>query len=104
MEVITTNDNVDYFITGQKLLSKKDLSEVGFLNEAYRNLVIIEDGENIYGLSEDGLQINVINFSTKTFERIIELENPAFRLFLDDDLLIVMYHTYSAVGVSKIRI
>lgn len=103
-QVITTNDNIDYFITGQKLLSKNNLSEVGFLNESYKDIVISEDGENLYGLSEDGHQINVINFSTKTFERIIELENPALRLFLDDGFLIVLYYTYSSVGISKIRI
>lgn len=104
---IATNNNADYFVAGQKLFSKKGLLEVGHLNERYIDVIISEDGANIYGLEEKGFQIHVINFATQTFERIIELDAPAVRVFLDDNQLIVVHSstiTKQHPVVSKIPI
>jgi len=90
-DLIKTNDKIDYFVTGTKLFSKKNLAEIGILKASYTDLVISEDGINLYGLLKETQEIHVINFNTKTFERIIDLDYPGARLFLDEDLLIVVH-------------
>ncbi len=90
-DLIVTNNNAAYFVTGRQLFSKQDLSEIAILDNSYIDMVISDDGQFIYGLSETGQQIHVINFNTRDIERTIDLDARAVRLFLDDRTLIVVH-------------
>lgn len=92
-DLIVTNDKADYFVTGRKLFSKKDLSEITTLNNGYIDMVLSDDGQFMYGLLGTGQQIHIINYSSGAIERNIELDTRAVRLFLDDNTLIVV-HAY----------
>jgi len=90
--LLKTNNNVDFFITAYdgNIFSKKDLSFINSLNGSYRDIIINQDGNRIYGIT-GSRTVEIIEYPSLNKLDIIQLEDVAYRGFIDEDKLVLVY-------------